>query len=163
MAEIRLQFSRQADPVSSLIAWMGSAPFSHTDIILPDGNLLGARSDRVVGKPPGVQIRPPGYAKFAARVIFTLQCTDAQAGAFYDFLHKQIGKPYDKWTILGFVTGRNWRQDNAWICSELVVRAAEIATIIPYVYLAANKISPGAAALAFSAIGATWQDCSATP
>lgn len=156
MGAIRLQFSRQADIFSSIIAWYGGAPFSHVDAILPDGNLLGARSDKQGGKPTGVQVRPPGYAKFAAKVVFTLQCSDAQEGAFLDFLHKQIGKPYDKSAILGFMMGRDWRQDGAWICSELVARAAEIATIMPYAYLAANKISPGTAAFGFSILGAKW-------
>lgn len=157
MAAVRLQFSRQDDPISSLIAWLGCAPFSHTDIILPDGQLLGARSDRVGGKPPGVQIRPPGYVKFAAKVVFTIPCTDAQEGAFLDFAHKQVGKPYDKWAILGFITGRDWRDESAWFCDELVVRCAEVSTIMPYVYMAVWKITPGAAALAVSAIGATWE------
>ena len=157
MAQIRLQFSRQADVLSSMIAWYGGAPFSHVDAVLPDGRLLGARSDKQGGMPKGVQIRPPDYARFAVKVVFTLGCTDAQEGAFYDFLHKQIGKPYDHSAIMGFVTGRNWRQDGAWICSELVSRAAEIASIMPYAYLAANKISPGTAAFGFSVLGARWQ------
>ena len=151
---IRLQFSRQADPISSLIAYYGASPFSHVDAVLPGGQLLGARSDSVGGQPPGVRIRPPGYSKFATRVVFNLECTIEQEGAFYDFLRKQLGKPYDKSAILGFMTGRNWREDDAWICSELVSRAAEMATILPYLYLAASKISPGGAILAFSAIGA---------
>lgn len=154
---IRLRFIREAGVVSSAIAWYSAAPFSHVGALMPDGSELGARSDRVGGKPAGVQIRPGDYAKFATQVVFTVPATEAQEGAFYDFLHKQIGKPYDKSDILGFVTGRNWRQDDAWICSELVSRAAELSTIMPYLYLAANKITPGAAALAFSAIGAVWQ------
>lgn len=152
---VQVQFVRQADPISSGIAWFGGSPFSHVDAVLPDGTLLGARSDRVGGKPSGVQIRPPNYEKFAARVRFSVPATDAQAGAFYDFLHKQVGKPYDRSAILGFVTGRNWRHEDQWICSELIARAGEMSTIFPFLYLAANKITPGSCALAFSAIGAT--------
>lgn len=154
---VRLRFVREAGIASSAIAWYSAAPFSHVGALTADGCELGARSDRVGGKPAGVQIRPPGYAKFATQVVFTVPATPVQEGAFYDFLHKQIGKPYDHSDILGFVTGRNWRQEDAWICSELVSRAGEMSSIMPFVYLAANKITPGAAALAFSAIGATWE------
>lgn len=154
---IRLRFVREAGVLSSAIAWYSAAPFSHVGALLPDGSELGARSDHVGGKPPGVQIRPGDYAKFAASVIFTVPTTPAQEGAFYDFLHKQIGKPYDFSDILGFVTGRNWRDETRWICSELTARAGEISTILPYLYLAANKITPGGGALVYSGVpGTTW-------
>lgn len=159
---VQIQFSRQGDPISSGIAWFGGSPFSHVDAVIPpglswapEGWLIGARSDRVGGKPAGVQVRPPDYAKFAARVRFSVPATDAQEGAFYDFLHKQVGKPYDRSAILGFVTGRNWRKDGQWICSEVISRAGEMSTLFPFLYLAANKITPGSCALAYSAVGAT--------
>lgn len=153
---IQLQFSRQADIASSAIAWFSQGNLSHVDAILPGGLLLGARSDRVGGKPAGVQIRPPGYAKFALRVVFTIPCTDAQAARFYEFLSQQIGKPYDRSVILGFVSGRNWRALDSWICSELIMAALEYAGIIPPPYLAIYKIAPNAAALAVSVLRSTW-------
>ena len=160
---VRLQFVRAPDPISSLIAWFGKSTFSHVDAILPsglswgqEGWLLGARSDDVGGKPPGVQIRPPDYEKVSLKVVFTVPATEAQEGAFYDFLHKQVGKPYDKKAILGFVTGRNWRDDDAWFCDELQARAGEISTLFPFLYLDASGLTPGASSLPFSAIGATW-------
>lgn len=153
---IRLRFVREADPVSSLIAYYSASPFSHVGVLLPDGSELGARSDSVGGKPPGVQIRPGDYAKFAIEVVFAVPCTDAQEGAFLDFCHKQIGKKYDKIGILGFASGRNWRDETKWFCSELVTRAGEVSTILPYLYISYYKITPGASAIAYSAIGAKW-------
>ena len=124
------------------------------DAVLPSGYLLGARNDRVGGKPRGVQIRPPNYRTFAEKVRFKVPATKAQEGAFYDFLYKQLGKPYDRSAIWGFVSGRNWRQEDAWFCSELITRAGEIAGILPWLYIASNKVNPGACCIAYSAIGA---------
>jgi hypothetical protein len=154
---VRLQFSRQPNLLSSVIAWESGAPLSHVDAILPGGMLLGARSNVIGGKPAGVQIRPPDYAKFALRVVFNVPATDAQESAFYNFLHSQIGKPYDNLAILGFATGRDWRNDGAWICSELIARAGELSTILRFLYIEANKINPGTCAAVYSAIGSKWE------
>lgn len=152
---IQLQFVRQADIESSAIAWFTQGELSHVDAVMPDGSLLGARSDRVGGEPSGVYIRPCDYANFALRIGFTIKATKVQEAKFYAFLKSQIGKPYDKTAIWGFVIGRDWRDKDSWICSELQAAALEAAGIVPPLYLAANKITPTALALTASAIGAT--------
>lgn len=151
---IYLQFVRQAALTSDLIAWLSQGHVSHVDCVLPNGNLLGSRSDRVGGKPVGVQIRPPDYEKFILKEVLTVPAKPKQERDFYTFLDAQLGKPYDHAAIWGFVTGRNWRDDDSWICSELQAAGLEAAGIVPPLYLAANKISPGSLALAVSAIGA---------
>jgi uncharacterized protein YycO len=149
-----LQFVCQDAISSQLIAWFSQGHFSHVDAILPDSNLLGARSDSVGGKPPGVQIRPPNYAKFSRRVVMNLPATPAQDAAFYGFLQSQVGKPYDTTAIFAFMFNRDWRAPDSWICSELQAAACEVAGITPPLYLAANKITPVGCALACSAAGA---------
>lgn len=159
---IQLQFSRQADIASDAIAWFSQGALSHVDAIIKNGYaLLGARSDTSNWcKPPnpwawikpGVRERPPGYAKFALRVVFTIPCTAEQLSRWNTFLRLQIGKPYDKEAIWGFVFDRNWREQDSWICSELQAAALEHAGIVPPLYLAANKITPVALALAVSAL-----------
>lgn len=148
---IRLQFSRQADLASDVIAWFTQGEFSHVDAVTPFGWLLGSRSDFTGGKPSGVQTRPPGYAKFVEKVVFEISADPEQTYKFYEFLSGQVGKPYDHVAILGFVFGRDWKQSDSWICSELQAAALEYAGIWkPYV--AANKISPDGLALAVSAL-----------
>lgn len=39
----------------------------------------------------------------------------------------QFGKPYDWSAVLGIALRRDWRQDDAWFCSELVAWAFEAA------------------------------------
>lgn len=153
---IRLQFSRQADPISSAIAWFTQGDLSHVDAVLPSGSLLGARSDKVGGIRPGVRMRPPHYTEWALTVTFEIPCTEAQALDFWGFLYNQIGKPYDTSAIWGFVFGRDWREQDSWICSELQAAALEHAGIAQPLYLTANKISPNSLCLLVSALpGAT--------
>jgi len=154
---IQLQFVRQKGIASSAIAWFSQGNFSHVDAVLPSGRLLGARNDNALGIPSGVQIRPEGYADWALRVRFTIPTTQEQANKFYTFLREQIGKPYDRSAIWGFVTGRNWRAQDSWICSELQAAALEHAGIVPPLYLSANKITPTALALLASSIASSRQ------
>ena len=37
----------------------------------------------------------------------------------------QIGKPYDLWGVLGLGLKRQWQDDDAWWCSELIAWAAK--------------------------------------
>jgi uncharacterized protein YycO len=137
----------------------GAGHFSHCDIVLPDGTLLGARSDTIGGKPPGVQIRPDDYEVWSFRVRFTTVCTDKQAADFYDFASAQVGKPYDKLAIFAFVINRNWRDEDAWFCDELDIRCYEVSGLLPIVYTPANKITPVSAATLVSAVAqTTWQE-----
>jgi hypothetical protein len=150
---IKLQFVCQAALSSRAIAWFSSGHLSHVDVVLPNnGYLLGSRDDSVGDRPPGVQIRRPDYARFTRKVVMDVPCGAAQEAAFYEFLYNQVGKPYDTTAIWGFLVDRNWRERDSWICSELVAAAGEDARILPRLYLAANKITPVACALAYSVV-----------
>lgn len=151
---IRLRFTREAALTSRIIAYAGAGEFSHVGYLLDDGSELGARSDHVGGKPPGVQIRPPNYGKFVRAAIFTIQTVPEREARFKSFLFSQIGKPYDNAAIWGFVTGRDWRVQGSWICSELQAAALESSAIVFPLYLACNKVSPTTLAAIVSAIGA---------
>lgn len=152
---IRLQFVLGHGLPSQAIAWFSAGHFSHVDAVLPDGTLLGARSDTVGGKPPGVQVRYPGYEKWKERVVMSIATDAVKEKLFYDFLTAQIGKPYDKTAIWGFATGRDWRDPQDWYCSELVTAAEEAAGVLPALYIPSNKVTPVMCAALNSAIGAT--------
>lgn len=127
MGLIRLQFVGARDLSSRVIAWYGHGlPVSHVDIVEPNGDLLGARSDSVGGQPPGVRVRPPGYAEWAFRLRVSLPCTDEVERRAHEFWRSQVGKPYDTRGLLGrFFVGRDWRSPDSWWCSELAARGLE--------------------------------------
>lgn len=159
MATIRQQFVMGKGLASNIINYFGAGinlGFSHVDCVLPNGDLFGARSDAIGGKPPGVQRRPADYqdGMLIRREIFSLNATPKQAKAYYDFLLAQEGKPYDKVAILGFVGDRDWRDDSAWFCDELAAAATEKGSLCEVLYLPVNKLTPTSWALVLSAIGA---------
>lgn len=148
---ISLRFVQGLGWGSQLIALVSDGHLSHVDAIMPDGSLLGARSDSV-GLPPGmphgidwsgVRRRPNPYEKVAVIVIYRIDATAEQEAKFYGFLASQEGKPYDHLAILAFGFGRNWRDMDAWYCSELIAAALEFAGILRSdLFLGINKIKP---------------------
>ena len=100
---------------------------SHIDAVLPNGDLLGAR---FFG---GVQIRPYNYdhGNFLREEYIEFPADAEQTAAFYNFLHSQIGKPFDSLAILAFVSERDWRSPDKWFCSELFGAALVPANILP--------------------------------
>ena len=116
---------------------------SHVDHVLGDGTLLGARSDSVGGKPPGVQIRPANYEVWTKTQSIRLNATAAQETAWLNFLTAQIGKPYDFEAIAAFAIDRDWRNPEKWFCSELAAAALEACKWFPKPLASvANEITP---------------------
>jgi hypothetical protein len=101
-----------------------------------------------------VWVRPADYEKWAEKRQLVLWVDSTKHHNFYDALKREVGKPYDHLAILGFVVGRNWRETDSWICSELQAYALEIAGIVPRLLFTPNKITPNSLALVFNAVGA---------
>lgn len=116
---IRLQFVLGSGWSSRLIAWYGQGfgGWSHVDAVLPDGRLLGARSDTVGGQPPGVRIRPANYERWKRRTLVEIPCTSAEETGWVGWLRQQVGYEYDKAAIIGFILGRPAHTPHHWICS----------------------------------------------
>lgn len=119
MPEVKLRFVRGPDWSSRAIARYGlpSAGFSHVDIVLPTGELAGARSDSVGGQPQGFQIRPADYGKWDAVATVALQATWAQVNTGIEWIHSKLGEKYDKPAIWGFIFGMDLHEAGATICS----------------------------------------------
>lgn len=140
---ILLQFSTVPALSSSLIRLFEHGWCSHVDVVLPEGKLLGARSDVIGGAPAGVQIRRPAYENWSRTELVQLLATPKMEARFYGFLNAQIGKPYDKTAIVAFALNRNWREDDSWFCSELVAAALEACGWFPQPLAnVVNKITP---------------------
>lgn len=155
---IKAQFVLGRGLSSKAIAYFGAGGYSHVDIVLSDGYLLGARSDRVGHRPPGVQIREPDYEIWDKQVVVSIPTTQEQAKAFYNFANAQVDKPYDSTAIWGIALGRDWRDPADWFCSELYCAGLEVALIVPQLCATTNKITPGAAMLISTAIGGRMED-----
>jgi hypothetical protein len=142
------------------IGWADGSNLSHVDIVLPDGRLLGARNDAIkmpsgVVVPAGVEIREPFYEVWKRRIVFTKLVEDHIAELYYATAEQQLHKPYDSTAIWGFVADRDWRNPDAWFCSELWTFCAETSTTLPKLWTPKNKVMPGHASVAMSANGWT--------
>lgn len=72
----------------------------------------------------------PCYRHLVKSVEVRLACTPDQEQRFWDFLRKQDGKPYDTAAIASFspvlrlfIHDRDWLDQSAWFCSELILAA----------------------------------------
>lgn len=123
---------------SGLIRRTCHSPFSHADLVMLDGTLLGASDFAIApiiittppGNPRGVAQRPFDYAKFGYRrqmIIATSRADDVRAIA-----RTQLGKPFDNGALRDMIGDkfpgeRDWRIDDCWFCSELLAWAMETA------------------------------------
>lgn len=153
---IRLQFVCGSDIASRLIAWYGNGygGYSHVDAVLPDGSLLGARSDRVGGQPPGVRIRPANYDKWVRRVVLGLSVSSTDAFTWEAWLRSQVGKPYDMPAIWGFLLGRKTEEKGQWICSALQAGALEAVGAMHRLLVPPSQVTPDALCNIVCALGA---------
>lgn len=119
MERLTLQFATENSFGSQMIRWFTWSPYSHVDIVLDNGQLLGARFKG------GVEIRDPGYARFMATKRLTLSLTQAQKKKFIKAARSQVGTAYDWRAIIAFAFHhRHWETEDAWFCSELVAWCA---------------------------------------
>jgi hypothetical protein len=143
MPRITLQFCATDGIEGWVIRWFTQAIVNHVDVVLPNGTLLGAQlASGLGGQPSGVRIRPAGYVPMPRRYRATFTVDQGRYDAFMGFLSAQLGKPYDRAAIVAFAVGRDWRDDRAWFCSELVVAALEQAGIIPELCVLPSCITP---------------------
>jgi hypothetical protein len=162
---IRLQFVLGAELSSRLIAWYGNGygGFSHVDAVMPDGSLLGARSDRVKAKgaeyEPGVQIRLPGYASWIKKEVYQLEVSPFVAKAWEARGRSLIGSQYDKGAIWGFITGHQDHDKGHWICSALQVDMLQTAGIFQRIDIPSWQVTPNSLLLALTALGAKRTEC----
>lgn len=162
MSEFALQFVAGAGPSSFAIErfGIGVGGLSHVDLVLPDGRLMGARSDVItppgspIAIPAGFRIRPPDYERWARRVKMTLQCSAEQKDRALKFAMSQEGKPYDDWDILGFIFGHHWHTQGHWICSAVASATLIASGLISEMYFPVEEITPNTLASVVSSHGA---------
>jgi hypothetical protein len=117
---------------SELIRRANHSPFSHIDMLMKDGTLIGASDSPnapfIHGNPRGVAQRPFNYQEFAYRrqmVLATHRADDIRR-----IWVSQLGKGFDNSALKDFISAsfpgrRDWRLTDDWFCAEGVVWAME--------------------------------------
>lgn len=144
MATLEYQFSTSTAFASRIIRILTCSLFSHVDLILPGEGLLGVSGpDKYSGflDPGGVIIRPfDVWPYLFTPKVARVRCSDDTARKTIEFVRSQIGKPFDKKILWGFLkdragvpsTGRDWRDPEQWDCSEVQARGAEVGGLFDY-------------------------------
>jgi hypothetical protein len=148
---ISLQFVEGTGVGSAMIKWFGHGKFSHVDCVLPDGSLLGARSDVIQGVPAGVQIRPAGYMTGPVERV-DIPCTAEQEQMFYSYGRSQIGRAYNQLGIIAFVFSVGWTNEEERFCSEFATMCLRGAGMLGQLSEPPNKIDPDSLRLILSAV-----------
>lgn len=120
MGQITVIFTRRRNIGSLAIrTWMHSR-FSHCALIDPATNTV---IEAVLG---GVRERPleDMIAHASHHDFVTIPCRNPDA--VIAAIRGQIGKPYDWKGVLAFWFRRNWRDDRAFFCSELIAWGLEV-------------------------------------
>lgn len=112
-----LRFSRGSGIGAFIVRTATWSEWAHVGFLLDDGMVLDACPGF------GVSIRK---AEDDESVEYWDICAPKKSIAdAVEWAKTQIGKPYDWRAITGFVTHRDWHDDRAWFCSELVEAAMD--------------------------------------
>jgi uncharacterized protein YycO len=102
-------------PGAVFIRWLTGSQWSHCALVM--GDIAVEATWPRVRKVPVQQI----MNEHTKSLMIDIPCKD-DAAAFYKAL-SQVGKPYDLTALFGWLSGRDWQEEDKWFCSELVAWA----------------------------------------
>lgn len=105
--QLTVRFSAQNSLFSWWIRLFLWSPFSHVDVVLPNGDTLGAR---LIG---GVKVRPPAKRMNVADVVIEVPEEVLQDGMAL------IGSPYDVFSLFSFLFRVGMQHSKWYTCVEL--------------------------------------------
>lgn len=89
--------------------------YNHTGFILPDGRVIEVTGEYGVHFKPSIDSVVSRSTKLK---IYEISLPNEKLAV--EFLFNQIGKPYDRTAIWGFILRRDWQEDDSWTCAELL-------------------------------------------
>lgn len=112
MPKIKLRFAANNTFSSWIVRFLTRSKYSHVDYIFDDGSAYSSLPKT------GVNVNDD-------KNDITVYCEiDVKSKEKLEwFLLEQKGKPYDWKAIIALPFFRNWQEDDAWFCSELISAA----------------------------------------
>jgi uncharacterized protein YycO len=133
-------FFRGRGLISSLIRWQTRGEYSHVGLLLPDGSVIEAWQ--------GSGVRKTTLKDWKGVDAFTVEgASYSQWESAISFATAQVGKGYDYWGIVRFISRGNMPDNDKWFCSELVFDAFAAAGIPLLARTHGWAVSPGVLAL----------------
>jgi len=130
-------FKTRTTLVQKLICWQTDSPYSHVGLVF-DGQLLIESQ-----LPEGVQWNTFVYDPAIHDVFYVFQVTPDEGRQIYRFVYSQLGKGYDYWGCLRFISRRRLPENDKWFCSELVFEAFLQAGVSLLNRIDSYQVSPG--------------------
>lgn len=144
-------------PLSRLIRYFTIGPYSHVDVLGPDGRWWGARSDKCGGEPRGFWPRPADYDPDPVQ-LFTIRVTSEQHAYFWFRLYSLKTLPYDWVALVAMGFPRIARLLKRWrrgvFCSDAQTLCCRYARIFGKMFEKADTVTPTEFALMLCARGA---------
>ncbi len=106
------------------------------DIVLPNGNLIGACA------PHGVAVTPKWIRLEQASKAVEMTIPECSMIPALAWANAQIGKPYDWLGVLGIGLHRDWQEDDRWQCSEFAGMVLKAGGVEPYRAEAMRRLDP---------------------
>ena len=142
--EIKVAFYKgRGDLFNKIVRWWTKSPYSHTELILPDGVTW-------------IRIGPFSSSKLSAITrekwdveqwdFVTLKVTEEQVTIIKEFFERTKGCRYDWWgMILSHIVPFKIKQKGKWYCSEWIAYALRISNVVKWDVIKVydrNDISP---------------------
>lgn len=113
---MKLLFTNDHSFASEATRILTYSRWSHVAVI--DG------TEVVEAVPAGVRRYPLDKAIMESSEYAAVEFPVYDEQKFIELIRSQIGKPYDKTAIMGFLFRRDWQDESKWFCSELPAWAA---------------------------------------
>lgn len=122
---------------STLVRCQTRSNFAHSALLYPDGRTI-------IESYPGHGVRKKLLHDWDDVVAFSLHgVTSEQWRRAYAFAEAQIGKPYDWYSVLCFLTRDKPPKNDNWFCSELTMAAMQAGGVNLLARIPPYKVYPG--------------------
>ncbi|MEK6881322.1 MAG: YiiX/YebB-like N1pC/P60 family cysteine hydrolase [Nanoarchaeota archaeon] len=121
--------------ISSLIRWQTGSIYSHAAVLLDDNTLVESWQ--------GDGVRKKKITNWDNVDTFKVRVSQRQYNKIVEFLESQIGKKYDYWAIIRFISRSRFPENDKWFCSELVYEAFKQVGINLLERIESYEVSPG--------------------
>ncbi|MEI6871833.1 MAG: YiiX/YebB-like N1pC/P60 family cysteine hydrolase [Verrucomicrobiota bacterium] len=136
----RIALYRGTGAVGWLIKKQSRSVYSHAALLAPgsDNQVLESREFK------GVQFNKlTDNDKLSIDWFAIPSMTDQEYQIAFDFAQKQIGMPYDYWSVARFLTKVPARENGKWFCSELVFKSIAEAGLRLLKRIESAEVAPG--------------------
>lgn len=121
--------------ISAAIRWQTRGPYSHAAVLTREGTFVEAWQ--------GAGVREKQLHNFSNIDLYDVPgMVDSQWDGVISFMRSQIGKGYDYWAIIRFISRRNMPANDNWFCSELVFEAMTRNNVHLFLRIVASAVSP---------------------